>query len=65
VTGVQTCALPIYKRGLLHGVSTDYWNNGQKRNEVNWKKGSKHGISEHFNRKGKLIEKYVSKGEGG
>ena len=68
MTGVQTCALPIYWHangvrasvtpfvdGQRHGLLQTWYSDGSLRQIVPYEHGSKHGIERQWDKAGKLV----------
>lgn len=41
---------------VFNGLTTEYYNNGQKKRELSYKMGLKHGVETHFNPIGELTQ---------
>lgn len=50
-----TKSVSSWKRGLRHGVTTEYFYNGRKRRVISYEKGERNGISKEFRITGELL----------
>lgn len=52
-----TLATGSYLNDLKHGTWIGYWENGNIQTVINFRNGSRHGVSKSYDRKGRLVIK--------
>ncbi len=47
------------RKGLLHGVVREWWDNGRQSTETHFANGKRHGSNKYWNREGRLTKEQI------